>query len=26
VPEGGGCEVSMEIPWKEAAADARIPY
>lgn len=26
MPEGGGCEVSMEIPWKEAAADARIPY
>jgi LytS/YehU family sensor histidine kinase len=26
VPEGGGCEVSMSIPWKEAAADARVPY
>jgi signal transduction histidine kinase len=25
VPEGGGCEVCMSIPWKEAAVDARIP-
>jgi signal transduction histidine kinase len=23
VPEGGGCQVCMEIPWKEAAAGAR---
>jgi LytS/YehU family sensor histidine kinase len=25
VPEGGGCEAHMEIPWKEAKADARVP-
>jgi sensor histidine kinase YesM len=24
VPEGGGCDVHMEIPWKEADKDARI--
>lgn len=24
VPEGGGCDVSMEIPWKEADKNARI--
>ncbi len=26
VPEGGGCEAYMEIPWKEAKADARVPH
>jgi LytS/YehU family sensor histidine kinase len=25
VPEGGGCEVCMEIPWKEETASERVP-
>lgn len=26
VPEGGGCEAYMEIPWKECDANARVPH